>query len=203
MKKAVVIVLFLFMCFSPLQLCKADEIIISKTNATLEVNEKLQLFVNLPPDSVTWVSSNKAVAEVSDRGVVTAINVGLTVISVKFYGTKLKCFVTVIEKKNEIDRHLVIDKPIVVVPLINSVKIDIVDYLASETKISVIPLKPDIADYKIVNSTNGFTISFESKNSGNTHFYITAEFIDGTRESTIISVVLNNFLDDFILFPII
>ena len=56
---------------------------ISKTKATLYVKETLKLKVTGAAKKVTWSSSNKKVAKVSSKGVVTAVKKGSAKITAK------------------------------------------------------------------------------------------------------------------------
>ena len=68
---------------------------ISKTKATLYVKETLKLKVTGAVKKVTWSSSNKNVAKVSSKGVVTAVKKGTAKITAKTGKQKLTCKVTV------------------------------------------------------------------------------------------------------------
>lgn len=68
---------------------------ISKTKATLYVKETLKLKVTGATKKVTWSSSNKKVAKVSAKGVVTAVKKGAATITAKTGKQKLTCKVTV------------------------------------------------------------------------------------------------------------
>ena len=73
---------------------------LNKTSATLEIGDTLQLKAKLPSKAasnrITWTSSNKNVATVSDSGKVTAKAAGNATITVKtFNGKKASCKVNV------------------------------------------------------------------------------------------------------------
>lgn len=75
-----------------------------KSKQTVYVGKKLTLKISVPKkykkqtSKIKWGSSNKKVAVVNKKGVVTAKKTGKTVIKAKFYGTTAKCIVTVKKK---------------------------------------------------------------------------------------------------------
>lgn len=75
-----------------------------KSKQTVYVGKKLTLKISVPKkykkqtSKIKWSSSNKKVAVVNKKGVVTAKKTGKTVIKAKFYGTTAKCTVTVKKK---------------------------------------------------------------------------------------------------------
>lgn len=68
---------------------------LSKTRATMYNGAKLLLKVTGTTKTVKWSSSNKKVAKVSQRGIVTALKVGTATITARVGGKKLACKVTV------------------------------------------------------------------------------------------------------------
>lgn len=71
---------------------------LSKAKATMEVDSKLTLKLNNAGDAkVTWSSSNKKVATVTSKGVVTAKSEGDATITAKCDSKKYTCKVTVID----------------------------------------------------------------------------------------------------------
>ena len=83
-----------------------SKVTLNKTSATLEIGDTLQLKATLPKktasNKMTWTSSNKNVATVSDTGKVTAKAAGSATITVKtFNGKKATCKVTVEEDQPE------------------------------------------------------------------------------------------------------
>ena len=81
----------------------AGSIILNKTEATLKATETLDLVATILPEtttdkSVTWISSNEAIATVDANGKVTAMAVGKTTITVTAAsGVSAKCAITVVE----------------------------------------------------------------------------------------------------------
>ncbi len=71
---------------------------ISKKKLTLSVGEKATLKVTGTSKKVSWSSSNKKVAAVSAKGVVTAKKAGSAKITAKVAGKKLVCSVTVAKR---------------------------------------------------------------------------------------------------------
>ena len=75
-----------------------------KSKQTVYVGKKITLKISVPKkyknkiSKVKWSSSNKKVAVVNKKGVVTAKKAGKTVIKAKFYGTTAKCSVIVKKK---------------------------------------------------------------------------------------------------------
>lgn len=75
-----------------------------KSKQTVYVGKKITLKISVPKkykkqtSKIKWSSSNKKVAVVNKKGVVTAKKTGKTVIKAKFYGTTAKCTVTVKKK---------------------------------------------------------------------------------------------------------
>ncbi len=88
---------------------KVKKIVLNKKTAQLEVGQKLKLKVKKvkpakAPKKVKWESSNKSVASVSKKGIVTAKSVGtatITATSKQSKKVKAVCVVTVKEKKSE------------------------------------------------------------------------------------------------------
>ena len=83
-----------------------SKVTLNKKTATLEVGDTLQLKAKLPSktasNKITWTSSNKNVATVSNNGKVTAEGEGTATITVKtFNGKKATCKVTVEEEEEE------------------------------------------------------------------------------------------------------
>lgn len=68
---------------------------INKTSATIYNSKTLQLAVNGALSKVTWSSSNKKVATVSSKGVVTGLKAGKCTITAKCGNKTYKCTVTV------------------------------------------------------------------------------------------------------------
>ncbi len=68
---------------------------LNKTKATVSVGMTTTLKVSGTTGKVTWSSSNKAVAQVSSKGVVQANKAGTAVITAKVGGRKLTCKITV------------------------------------------------------------------------------------------------------------
>ena len=68
---------------------------LNKTNATVKIGNTVRLKVNNTSKTVKWSSSNKSVATVSSKGVVTGKKNGKTTISAKVNGKTLKCSVRV------------------------------------------------------------------------------------------------------------
>lgn len=75
---------------------------ISKSKLTLEVGAAKKLTIKNSKDTYTWSSSNKKVAKVSSKGMVTAVKEGKATITAtsKKDGTKFTCKVTVTEAKS-------------------------------------------------------------------------------------------------------
>lgn len=75
-----------------------------KSKQTVYVGKKITLKIRVPKkykkqtSKIKWSSSNKKVAVVNKKGVVTAKKTGKTVIKAKFHGTTAKCTVTVKKK---------------------------------------------------------------------------------------------------------
>lgn len=80
----------------------ATELVINKTNTTIEKGESEKLSVTILPEDTTdelnvvWKSSDESVATVDNTGKVTAVGVGDTVISATMNGLEAKCNVNVI-----------------------------------------------------------------------------------------------------------
>lgn len=80
---------------------------LDKTAADLEIGKTLTLTATVKPDNatdktVTWTSSNTAVATVDEDGVVTAMSAGITKITASAGGKSAKCIVTVKENNQYI-----------------------------------------------------------------------------------------------------
>ena len=77
------------------------KVTLDRKKGTLEIGETGQLKATIPKHTLTelkWSSSNKAVATVSSSGLVTAVGLGTTTITVKTHnGKKATCKVTVID----------------------------------------------------------------------------------------------------------
>ncbi|MCQ2496485.1 MAG: Ig-like domain-containing protein [Lachnospiraceae bacterium] len=68
---------------------------LNESKLTMKVNDKETLKFTNSKGSVSWSSSNKKVAEVSKKGVVTAKDAGTAVITAKIGGSSYKCKVQV------------------------------------------------------------------------------------------------------------
>ncbi len=82
---------------------------LNKTKASLKVGKKLTLKATLKPVGVettlTWSSSNKKVAKVTQKGVVKAVKPGKATITVKTgNGRKASCKITVVANGTKIDK---------------------------------------------------------------------------------------------------
>ena len=82
------------------------KVALKPNQATLEIGDTLQLKAVLPSktasNKIAWASSNKRVATVSKKGLVTAVGAGTATITVKtFNGKKATCQVTVNEPAPE------------------------------------------------------------------------------------------------------
>ena len=88
-----------------------------KSKQTVYVGKKLTLKISVPKkykkqtSKIKWSSSNKKVAVVNKKGVVTAKKTGKTVIKAKFYGTTAKCTVTVKKKATTVKPTVKPDTP--------------------------------------------------------------------------------------------
>ena len=85
---------------------QAASVKLSKTKATLSKGETLTLKVKGTKDKVTWKSSDKKVAAVSKKGVVTAKKEGKATITAKVGKKTLKCKISVVDlslKKSDFD----------------------------------------------------------------------------------------------------
>ena len=75
----------------------AESAKLSDSAVTIEVGASYQLYVDRATQSISWSSSDKSVATVSN-GKVTAKKAGKTTITAKHGKTSLKCNVTVVKK---------------------------------------------------------------------------------------------------------
>ncbi len=80
----------------------AADIRLNKTKLTLSVGQKKTLTVKNVNQSkkITWSSSNKKIATVSKKGVVTAKSAGNATVTAKVSGKKLKCTIKVNKKSS-------------------------------------------------------------------------------------------------------
>lgn len=81
---------------------EVSEVILNKTNETIEVGDTIMLLANVSPNDateqvVTWTSSKTTVATVSSEGIVKGISEGDTIITAKAGGKKAKCKIKVID----------------------------------------------------------------------------------------------------------
>ena len=76
---------------------------ISKEKATLEVDATLALTLKNVSGSISWKSSDKAVATVSQKGKVTAKGEGIATIMASNGGNNYKCTVTVVNSNKTSD----------------------------------------------------------------------------------------------------
>ncbi|MDD6213507.1 MAG: InlB B-repeat-containing protein [Clostridiales bacterium] len=72
------------------------ETTLSQDSLSLHIGQETALRVNasgeeVPPDSVSWESSNPQIAEVSEDGIVTAVGLGTAEITASVYGTSHRC----------------------------------------------------------------------------------------------------------------
>lgn len=82
---------------------QAGSISISRTKATMYARAQLKLSVSSKSKNVTWASSNKSVAVVSKKGLVTAKKPGKVTITAKVGKKKLKCRITVKKWQGNVD----------------------------------------------------------------------------------------------------
>lgn len=81
---------------SCLVMVNKTQIILNKTNVSLEHGEKVKLSATTSNGSeVTWKSSKKSVASIDDYGTVTAVKPGETTITAKADGTSVTCQIIV------------------------------------------------------------------------------------------------------------
>ena len=94
-----ILFLFVFSLLIPGEIHRAQAagISISSSSFTLSVNHYKTLYVYGTSKTVTWTSSNKAIATVSSGGRVTAKTPGTVTIYASVSGKKLSCKVTVIK----------------------------------------------------------------------------------------------------------
>ena len=81
---------------------EVDSITLSQSSAELEIGETLSLKATVSPsnatyNSITWTSSNAAVATVSDSGLVAALSEGSTAITAMVDGKRALCLITVVK----------------------------------------------------------------------------------------------------------
>lgn len=91
-------------------------IALSKSSASIAINENLQLKANLEPNNasttLTWSSNNPKVASVSQEGLVTGVSAGNTIISVSTSnGKKATCNVSVYQFPDKISIPATISMP--------------------------------------------------------------------------------------------
>ena len=77
-------------------------LMISHKHVTVIKGQKQQLYVTGTTKTVKWSTSNKKVAKVSDKGVVTAKKKGTSVIKAKVGKKVLKCKVKVVSSESSI-----------------------------------------------------------------------------------------------------
>lgn len=70
----------------------------NKIKATINVGEELKLKISGTTKKIKWISSNKKVATVNTKGVVTPIKAGKVTITATVSGKICKCSVTVKEE---------------------------------------------------------------------------------------------------------
>lgn len=94
----------------------ASRVKLNRTDAALTVGDTLRLKVKGTKKRAKWSSSNKCVAKVNKKGLVTALEPGEAVITAKVGKKKLKCRVTVSADPSlvtVIDPVVVLKKPII------------------------------------------------------------------------------------------
>lgn len=192
MKKIITVMLTLIIGLSIPNFCKAeDNIFINKDKITIEENKTVQLLINIEPEYIKWSSDNESIATVSGTGLVTAVKAGAATIIADVCGDQLICKVTVIKPKSKKNIHLTASQSVVVLPMTDSIEVNLTRYKLSETKIKVTSYKPDIVKCHVrKTSQNCATISFESINPGITDVFVFAEYKDGRREMIKINVIV-------------
>ncbi len=101
-KRSLISILFLLMTLTLTggMTAQAAKVKLSATKITVAVGKTKKLKVKNTYKKITWKSSNKAVAAVSNKGIVTAKKAGKAIVSAKVKGgKKYKCIVTVKENK--------------------------------------------------------------------------------------------------------
>ena len=90
-----------------------EEITLDQTAATLVEGEAITLVATVTPDeatdkSVTWTTSDEAVATVDEEGVVTAISAGVAIITAKAGDVEATCEVTVESAEPEVEELVLV-----------------------------------------------------------------------------------------------
>jgi hypothetical protein len=204
MKKILVFLLSLFLCSSIfITPCYAEDYLyLNRSQANLEVNNTIQLFINLSPKYILWSSSNKSVADVSQDGTVTAIAAGQATVTANIYELKLDCYITVSESQKKVLGHITADRYISVLPLSDRVNIKISDYQLSETNFRISTLNNAIVSCSWGEAKdNSIPLIFTPNKSGCTIIFIQAEYKDGTEESIALHVI--SLGNDVLIPPII
>lgn len=98
MKKFYALIIALLLCFTvitPQHINAATQI--NKAKATMEVGSTLKLVVSGAANLITWTSSNKKIASVTQKGEVKAHKEGTVIITAIENGKKYKCNVSVVD----------------------------------------------------------------------------------------------------------
>lgn len=94
----------------------ASKVKLNKTDVALTVGDTVRLKVKGTKKKAKWSSSNKCIAKVNKKGLVTALEPGEAVITAKVGKKKLKCRVTVSAETTPVmptDSIVVLKKPII------------------------------------------------------------------------------------------
>lgn len=94
-KKILAIALVMMFAFMAIPIQAHAAAILNATNKTMSIGEKATLKVFGATSKVKWASSNKKVATVTQKGVVTAKSAGTATIKAKVSKNTLKCKITV------------------------------------------------------------------------------------------------------------
>ncbi len=110
------ILCFALILFTIISLCipiqsKAAQLKLNKAKATLEVDATLKLKLNkIAANKINWSTSNKKVAIISKKGIITAKAEGSAIITATYNSKKYNCLVTVVDSNKSINTKSEINK---------------------------------------------------------------------------------------------
>ena len=159
---------------------------INKTEKTLYVGDTVKLKVVNASDTVSWKSSNKAVASVGKTGKVTAKKAGTAKITATVGKAKYVSVITVLSVYGKVDPVYMSSYGQVVLPYAKAEEDDLEFEVYDDSVVSDV-------DYEVADDGQSVLITFTGKYNGTTYVKVENEYND---EETEIEVNVDGLADE-------